>query len=335
MSPKIKYLIKFYKTSLILIAANLIFLICICYFLYSLYFKTQIPVSVLAPHIYMGKIELSVGDIRQMKDFYSNMIGMQIIFQNNNSVTLGYNHNPILQLNASNLPQSSESDPGLDQIAIVFSSRHGLSNALQKILERNPSLYAGGTNRGAIGEAFYVTDPSGNSLELYYDTNPSTWPRTIKGNVEGNSLPINIEQYIQKYIGESGSNAMKLGHLQIRIGDISLGRQFYINTIGFYAIPQLLGGRSIFMSDGFYHHDLVINQIQGYDGDPVTNYQGLRGFSFSLPNSFYLNNLKTRLTAANVAYKTKANEISFIDPWGILITVSSLPNWFDNILKII
>lgn len=302
----------------------------IAFLLFYIQRKGATPQALLAPHIEMGTIELKVSNFLPMQEFYEELLGMQVLKKSKQAVILGFGKTEVLKLyNTPTLPQSTFQDPGLDQIAIVFASRPGLSRALQRIENKNPALYAGGTNRGAVGEAFYVTDPQGNSLELYYDTDPSTWPRTVRGNVEGHSSPIDINQYISKNSGLSGDDSMKVGHLQVRIGDIALGRQFYLNKIGFYAVPSLIQTNSTFMSDGYYHHDLVISQAQNYDGDMINRYAGLKGFSMTLPNSSYVNRLKVRLTKAGVSYHENDNGITFADPWGIEITVRSNNNWFN------
>jgi catechol 2,3-dioxygenase len=290
--------------------------------------EQQTPHAMLAPHIQMSTLELNVSNYNDMEDFYTKMLGMQVIKRETISVLLGFGKLGVLKLNKTpNLPLSAPQDPGLDQIAIVFSSRPGLAKALKRITDVNPALYAGGTSRGAVGEAFYVTDPQGNSLELYYDTDPSTWPRTVKGNVEGQSNPIDINKYLNQYAGLEGDSSMKIGHLQVRIGDITTGRQFYLNTVGFYAVPSLIQSDSTFMSDGYYHHDLVISQAQNYDGDMIDRYSGLKGFSMMLPNATYVDKLKKRLTAAGVPFKENDKSITFADPWGIKITVGSNNSW--------
>lgn len=316
------------KSNRLLVGLNLLFFGVIAILLYILNNKPQAPAALIAPHITMREITLKVSNIQDMKNFYSQLLGMQNISEDTKQVTLGYNHQAVLQLlNTPQLPMAGQSDPGLDQIAIVFTSRPGLARAVQRVLRTNPSLYLGGTDRGAVGEAFYVTDPQGNTLELYYDTDPSTWPRSIKGNVEGNALPIDVNSYVAKYAPLQGDNGMHVGHIQMRIGNLSQGKNFYLNTIGFYAVPSLLGGNSLFMSDGYYHHDVVINQTQGYDGDKINNYLGLYGFSFSVPNSSYLKKLEDRLTHAHVPYSAVGNGITFSDPWGISITVTASSPW--------
>lgn len=284
--------------------------------------KTKIPVSTLSPHITMRSIELKVNDMKSMENFYTKLIGMQVLSKNKNSESLGYDGKSILVLDYTpELNYPSLTDPGLDQIAIVFSSRSGLAKTLERVINSNPSLYIGGTDRGAVGEAFYVADPQGNSLELYYDTNPATWPRTVNGNIEGKYMPIIADQYIRAYSGLEGSNSMELGHLQIRIGDLQQGKKFYLQTLGFYPIPQITPSNSVFMSDGFYHHDLVINQAQGYDGDKIDKYLGLKGFSFNVENYSDLNRLKSRLLEENINYSQKGNLLTFKDPWGLIINV--------------
>lgn len=321
------------KTPFILLIVNIIAFSIIGGLFFYISQKEKTPVAVLAPHISMGTVTINVGNLVEMKNFYKVLLGMQVLSENKNMVILGYNNQGILEFtNTPQLSKSSSSDPGLDQLAIVFNSRAGLARTLQRVLRQNPSLYLGGTSRGAIGEAFYVTDPQGNTLELYYDTDPSTWPRSSRGNVEGDALPIDIATYIQQYAEQPGDNGMKIGHIQLRIGNMTEGRDFYINTLGLYPIPQLGGnGNSLFMSDGYYHHDVVINQAQGYDGDSVKKYQGLQGFEINLPNNGYIESLKERLDAANIKYIEHGQTLTFDDPWGITLSIRSLnmPFWLN------
>src|SRR5581483_5739849 len=119
--------------------------------------------------------------------------------------------------------------------------------------------------------------------------------------------------YISQYANGSGSPGMKLGHIQIRVGDIVKGRSFYVDTVGFYITNPLTSANSLFLSDGYYHHDLVINQAPNYDGDSIDEYDGLSGFSFDVPDSSYLRKLENRLKVAGTKFTRAGSGITFTD----------------------
>lgn len=314
----------FSSSTFILLSFNCVLFGFVGYFFFTLQSKTRTPSAVLAPHIEMQTLELNVVHLDAMGKFYSELLGMEQRDEANGKATLGFGKQTVLILNDTpSLPKGGMSDPGVDQIAMVFSSRPGLAKALQRILNVNPSLYLGGTNRGAIGEAFYVSDPEGNVLELYFDTDPSTWPRSAKGNPEGDSLPIDVNTYIKQYGSQVGDTAIKLGHIQLRIGNMDTANKFYVDTLGFYVVPRLIGNGSLFLSDGYYHHDVVLSQAPGYDGDSISNYAGMKGFSIGLPSWFYLHELSKRLDAAHAPYRWQEDALSLQDPWGIQLTFRS------------
>jgi catechol 2,3-dioxygenase len=292
--------------------------------------NSETPVSVLTSRLEMGTLELNVNNMEQMKDFYHTIAGLEILKEDKNTVLLGYRDRGVIKLNNTpGLPPPSASSTGLDQIAIVYNSQTGLAKALQNVLKLNPSLFQGATDRG-ISQAFYVVDPQGNSLEMYYDSDPSTWPRRY-GKVQMDQKDLDINQYVQTYANGNGELGAKIGHIQTRVGDAAKAKTFYVDTLGFFVASQF-GSNGYFLSDGFYHHNLGIEQWQGSDTGKQPEHIGLKSYELILAKNSDIDKLKDRLKKAHVDYTQQNDMLTIVDQWGTIIHVKKYSKGFWDIL---
>ena len=49
-----------------------------------------------------------------------------------------------------------------------------------------------GASDHLVSEALYLNDPDGNGIEIYWDRDPSDWPRS-NGQIEMATLPLDLE----------------------------------------------------------------------------------------------------------------------------------------------
>ena len=157
------------------------------------------PHDVLAPTLTMGPVSLNVRDIGLLKKFYADVIGLETINETGELVTLGWKGVPVVTLHATpELPVSFASDAGLYHFAIVFSSRSDLAHAVARVLTQVPRLFSGSADH-LVSEAFYLSDPEGNGIELYYDRDASLWEWDDTGMVRMASDYIAPKEYIPEH----------------------------------------------------------------------------------------------------------------------------------------
>ncbi len=281
---------------------------------------TSQTTDVLASSLTMGAVSLNVRDIAKLQEFYTRVIGLEVLKQEDQKLMLGFKETPIVVLHATpDLPLPSPGSAGLYHLAIVFSSRGDLARTVQRILTDVPDLYTGSGDH-LVSESFYLSDPEGNGIELYFDRDPSTW-KWENGLVKMATLYIPERDYVRQYSFTQEQENMKIGHVHLKIGDIEEARQFYVETVGFSITATLPS--ALFVSVGGYHHHLGMNTWESSGAGKRGETLGLSSFELILPTSNDIVRLKERLEKNNVEHKNIEKSIEFTDPWGNRILVSA------------
>lgn len=276
--------------------------------------------GVLASSLTMGTVSLNVRDIARMQEFYTRIIGLEVLKEEDRKLILGFKETAIVVLHATpDLPTPSPDSAGLYHLAIVFSSRGDLARTVQRVLAAVPDLYTGSGDH-LVSESFYLSDPEGNGVELYFDRDPSTW-EWEDGLVKMATLYIPERDYIRQYSSVQEQGAMKIGHVHLKVGDIDEARQFYVETIGFTMTATL--SSALFVSVGGYHHHLGMNTWESRGAGKREETLGLSSFELLLPTSDGIVRLKERLVKNNVEHSDTETGITFADPWGNRILVSA------------
>ena len=280
------------------------------------------PKAVLADELEMGVAMLNVKNLEIMTQYYRDRVGLEELEKSEGEVILGYKNRPIITLkHTPDFPPPGMTSAGLYHSAIVFNSRGELARTIQRVLSKAPESYSG-TADHLVSEAFYFTDPEGNGLELYFDKPRNTW-QWENGQVKMGSVYIDPNQYIQQYQAETEEPEKKMGHIHLKVGDISQARKFYADVLGFAIVADR--GTALFVSVGGYHHHLGMNVWESLGAGKRGDTTGLQFFAFSIPQAD-INRLKERLSTNAIPFEEKQNpkEISFEDPWGTRILVTPL-----------
>lgn len=278
--------------------------------------------SVLANDLKLSPSELYVHDIAKMTNFYSDVVGLDILDKTNDFVILGHKHRPIIKLTKKpELKRASYTTAGLFHNAILYTSRAELAQVIYKILSNNPEYFTG-TGDHLVSEAFYFNDPEGNGLELYFDRPKDEW-KWENGRIMMDVLYIDPNQYIQKYLNDDRNyrEDRKLGHVHLRVGNIAQAKNFYVDTLGFdvtFDMPSAL-----FLSVGGYHHHIGANTWMSQGAGMRSPALGLAEFDINLPSNDDLEALSKRLIKREHDFKEKSGNIVTKDPWGNKIVFSS------------
>jgi len=118
----------------------------------------------------------------------------------------------------------------------------------------------------------------------------------------------------------------KLGHMHLRVGNISKARAFYHDVLGFDIVAQMPS--ALFISAGGYHHHIGMNVWESNGGKPTPeNSAGLREFSISLPDQAELDRLTAQIEAAAITVERSGESVLVLDPFQTrikLVLASSL-----------
>jgi catechol 2,3-dioxygenase len=142
-------------------------------------------------HSEIGHVHLRVGDLDRAIAFY-RLLGFDTVQQFGNGVVFlgaGKSH-PLIGLNTgAAYPHAAAHSPC--RFAIRLPNRDALATAWQR-LRAQGVVIADAIDHG-IGEALYVQDPDGNTIELYYDRPASEWPRDGSGAVTVAAHPLDVD----------------------------------------------------------------------------------------------------------------------------------------------
>ncbi|MFA9289357.1 MAG: VOC family protein [Weeksellaceae bacterium] len=270
----------------------------------------------------IGNVSLYVKDLEMMKNFYHNVVNLDIISESKTEIVLGKGKHALLELHHDDLiPSSIQGEAGLYHFAIVFGSRGTLARTIQHILTHSPQHFSGSGDH-LVSEAFYFTDPEGNGIELYFDRDRALWQRE-NGQIKMATLYIDPVEYLRKYIVlEEPETEVKMGHVHLKVGDIDTAKRFYVDTLGFEIMAEMPS--ALFISVDGYHHHIGLNTWESNGAKERTLSHGLKRFEMVLSNTEDLENIKTKLTTENIRFKEVEKGIVLHDPWKheILIKVA-------------
>lgn len=178
-----------------------------------------------------------------------------------------------------------------------------------------------------MSKAFYFDDPEGNGLELYSDRPRDRWtwqsdrvkmaslgldPNAfIRTNLPDLEVPITVEQA-----------DLSLGHVHLKVGNISTARDFYVNTLGFEETAAI-GNSALFVSVGGYHHHAAMNTWQSNGAGPRFPALGLGQLTIEVLTADDLAALAARLTAGNHQFQLDSDHLAVRDPWDNLSKVAA------------
>lgn len=217
---------------------------------------------------------LQVKDIKKSLVFYQNVLGLDVISNENNKYHIGVDNKTLFTLISSPNVIPKTKTTGLYHFALLMPKRSDLGNLLYSFLINNIKIQ-GGSNHG-VSEAVYLSDPDNNGIEIYVDRNSSLW----EYNEAGLSMVSEVLDY-ETIINKRSSNLpfkmpkeTIIGHMHFHVSNILEAKNFFINIIGFN--PTQNAHSAIFVSDANYHHHLGFNIWNGIKiNNRPTNMVGL------------------------------------------------------------
>lgn len=261
--------------------------------------------------------QLFVADISAMTSYYRDIVGLDVLETTARRTLLGNGKTGVIELIAKpKLAHANPRDAGLFHNAIVYTEKGSLARAAASVLTKAPQSFTG-TGDHLVSEAFYFNDPEGNGLELYYDRPREQWEWS--GNqVKMDTLYIDPVQFIQHHANSYGDESKKLGHVHLRVGDITDARVFYVATLGFDVTATFPG--ALFMSVAGYHHHIAVNTWISEGATKRQMSLGLSDVTIALATSNDVSALATRLEQQNIPFTHHTGIIVVHDPWGNQLT---------------
>ncbi|KAB1643930.1 VOC family protein [Gulosibacter chungangensis] len=275
--------------------------------------KTGSTESMLPEDTSMGVVELITDDLEPMRAYYVDAVGLEVISEDAEQISLGHNGEQVLSIRVEDRPQDSYANAGLYHSAILYPDEQALAQVIANIATVAPQSFGGSADH-AVSLAFYFADPDGNGLELYVDTPPETWVWE-DGLEKMGSAPLDPNLFIEQHLGTApSSEQVTMGHVHLRVGNLQDARAFYADTLGFAVTAEADG--ALFYAAGGYHHHVATNTWMSQGADERPESQGLGSITVNLGSPEALAEVADRLTAAEIAFEQGDGIITVNDPWG-------------------
>ncbi len=138
------------------------------------------------PGTRIGHVHLKVANLERALGFYCGVLGFEVTQRYGDQAAFvsagGYHHHIGLNTwESRNGSQPPRGSTGLYHVAILYPTRASLADALRRVQTAGISL-TGASDHG-VSEALYLNDIDGNGVELYWDRDPTDWPRDPDGNL--------------------------------------------------------------------------------------------------------------------------------------------------------
>ncbi|GAA1920392.1 VOC family protein [Microbacterium aoyamense] len=280
----------------------------------------------LAADTAMGAVTLLVGDLDGMTRYYRDVVTLEVLAADGDTVTLGRSGRPIVVLrHEPALRHATRGSAGLFHTAILFESQTALAAALYSVARHAPGTFTGSADH-LVSQAFYFTDPEGNGIELYWDRARSDWSWT-HGQIEMDTLFLDPNGFLDEHLTEDAANgstagdAASVGHVHLSVGDVATARAFYVGALGFDETAGL-GDQAVFVSAGGYHHHMAMNVWNSRGAGPRMPALGLGRVDLALPDADALGALGERLRDHGIAVRDDGRTLAFDDPWANLLNAT-------------
>lgn len=228
---------------------------------------------------HIGEVVLNVENLKNMKQFYKNIIGMDIKNETSSTISFGVKETETILLTLKEVPMkdSHARSTGLFHLALLLPTRQDLGEIMKHIIVSNYPL-TGASDHG-YSEAIYLDDPEGNGIEIYRDKPKSEWDIREDGQISGVTEIMDTEGVLaqaKKTFTELPIGSY-MGHVHLYVADLDETDYFYTELLGL-ELKFNFGTQAKFFAAGEYHHQIAANVWAG-KGIPAAK-KGSRGLAY-------------------------------------------------------
>ena len=211
---------------------------------------------------------------------------------------------------------------GLYHTAFLMPTRADLARWILHVARHKVPL-TGASDHG-VSEAFYLDDPEGNGMEVYFDRPADSWQWT-GSELKMITDPLDIDDILREVPSAAtypgAPEGLRIGHVHLRVGDIARAETFYRDALGLEVTRRRHGAS--FMSSGRYHHHIAGNVWHSAGAGPRDqNRAGLAWLSLEAADDAAFTAVTDRLAQAGLQTAAIAAGIETADPWGTRLRVT-------------
>jgi catechol 2,3-dioxygenase len=224
--------------------------------------KTAMPV--LESHrspVHVESVALTVRDLDRVARFYRDVIGLTVLGEAGQRVDLGNDGITLLSLtgdrHASLAPDGA---PGLFHTAFLLPDRRNLAQWVRKAMDNAWALE--GMADHLVSEAFYLSDPEGNGIEIYRDRPRAEW--TFDGDkVRMANARIPLAELLALAADDAPGKTYqmprgaRIGHVHLCVNALEEAAAVIDSQWGMPTMCNYPG--ATFFGSGGYHHHIATN----------------------------------------------------------------------------
>ncbi|WP_137149899.1 VOC family protein [Devosia sp. FKR38] len=277
----------------------------------------------------LGPVHLAVTDRAKALAIWQDVVGLDLIAETGNVLTLGAGGLPLIVLETGAIRPVVPRSIGLYHLAIHVPKRVDLAQFAVRALQRNVRI---SPTDHLVSEAIYLWDLDGNGIEITFETpwrgtlgdpdKGQTYAVTADGKPHSGREPIDLDGLLAE-LGDNPTVAARMpkgtriGHVHVHVNDLAQAMGFYRDVIGFAGFLMI---HSFGMGDvglDYMPHSLAFNIWSGPNATlPPAGSAGLRWFTIVVPDDSVLDAIRRRLAAAGATVDPLANGIETRDPFG-------------------
>lgn len=273
--------------------------------------------------LHIGAVGLIARDLDRLADYYQNLLGLSMLERTSKLARLGVNGVTLIEIeHRPDVKPDDERTAGLYHTAFLMPTRQDHARWILHIA-RNRVPITGASDHG-VSEAFYLDDPEGNGMEVYFDRPADSWQWT-GSELKMITDPLDIDDILREVPSAAtypgAPEGLRIGHVHLRVGDIARAETFYRDALGLEVTRRRHGAS--FMSSGRYHHHIAGNVWHSAGAGPRDqNRAGLAWLSLEAADDAAFAAVTDRLAQAGLQTAAIAAGIETADPWGTRLRVT-------------
>ncbi len=264
--------------------------------------SSTLPFALTRP-LHVAAVGLKAKSVPTLANYYRALLGLETIAERDGQALLGAGGVPFLELSALP-PGAALDDPrsaGLFHTAFLMPTRADLGRWVRHAIEKR--IPVDGMSDHVVSEAFYLTDPEGNGIEIYADRPEQTWCWSDGKLVDMRTEPLDVDAILRSVPAEatpygSAPDALRIGHVHLRVGNDKVAEDWWTSEIGLDVVARYPG--ATFLSSGGYHHHIAGNIWRSRGAGPRDPARG-------------------GLAYVSLSGSAVVTEREVMDPWGTVI----------------
>ncbi len=274
----------------------------------------------------LGRVVLQVADLARARGFYEQVLGFRTVAERDAVAVLAAHGSDrvIVELRERKGAKhvAGRGRLGLFHFAILVPDRASLGRFVRHLAEIGVRAGAGDH---LVSEAFYLNDPDGLGIEVYYDRPRETWRRQGRQLMMATD-PVDVPTLVAAAGAERWSGmpaGTTIGHVHLHVGDIGRASAFYSDGVGFDRVVWSYPG-ALFLSAGGYHHHLGANTWAGNAPAAAEDEARLVEWTIEVPKLADVDAAAVSIAQAGAAVIRDEDDAVARDPWGTQVRVHAL-----------